>query len=75
MWTTVASGLLSLCLIEYRNGTDIIDNLTNDVERVDSRLNSETRHVGIVSNLESSTRGYWIVIISLFVAIVIVAII
>lgn len=53
--------------------SDIIDDLAGDVERVDMRINNETRHVRTVSSLESSTCGYWVVIVCLFVAIVIVA--
>ncbi|KAG4078693.1 hypothetical protein HA402_015283 [Bradysia odoriphaga] len=51
---------------------DIIDDLAVDMERTDSRINSETRHVGVVTRTDS-TWGYWLTIILLFVAIIIVA--
>lgn len=54
---------------------EIIDDIAIDVERIDSRLSSETRHVRNVSELESSTFTYWVIIILLFVAIIVVAII
>lgn len=53
--------------------TDILESLAEDVERVDIGIGNETRHVRTVSALESSTCGYWVVIICLFVAIVVVA--
>lgn len=51
---------------------DIIDDLAVDMERTDMRVNSETRHVGVVSR-NDSTWGYWLTIILLFVAIIVVA--
>ncbi|XP_037040857.1 syntaxin-8 [Bradysia coprophila] len=51
---------------------DIIDDLAVDMERTDARVNSETRHVGVVTRTDS-TWGYWLTIILLFVAIIIVA--
>lgn len=52
--------------------SDIIDDLAVDMERTDARVNSETRHVGVVAR-KDSTWGYWLTIILLFVAIVVVA--
>lgn len=51
---------------------EIIDDLAVDMERTDARVNSETRHVGVVVR-KDSTWGYWLTIILLFVAIVVVA--
>jgi len=51
---------------------EIIDDLAVDMERTDMRINSETRHVGVVVR-KDSTWGYWLTIILLFVAIVVVA--
>lgn len=42
------------------------------MENTDSRVNLETQSVNFAIQNES-TRGYWIIIVSLFVAIVIVA--
>lgn len=54
---------------------DIIDDLADNIERTDMRINSETRNVRIVSRGESSTCGYWITIVILFIAILIVALV
>lgn len=51
---------------------DIIDDLGNAMEHTDSRINSETRHIGLVDR-KDKTCGYYMVIGSLFVAIVIIA--
>lgn len=51
---------------------EIIDDLAVDMERTDLRVNSETRHVGVVTR-KDSTWGYWLTIIILFVAIIIIA--
>lgn len=65
---------LSVIFLEFPSFfKDIIDDLAFDIDRTDSRINSETRHVRTVSQSESSTWGYWIVIISLFVLIIVVA--
>lgn len=49
--------------------------MADNVERIDMRINNETRHVRVVSTLESGTCKYWVVIVCLFVAIVVVAMI
>lgn len=54
-------------------GKDILGNLADDVERIDIGISNETQHVRTVSSLESSTCGYWVVIMCLFFAIVVVA--
>lgn len=59
---------------EIDDHNDIIDNLAIQVDNVDSRVGQETRHVEAV-NKKDSTWSYWIIIISLFVAIIIVGII
>ncbi|KAJ6644352.1 Syntaxin-8 [Pseudolycoriella hygida] len=51
---------------------DIIDDLAVDMERTDIRINSETRHVGVVTR-KDTTWGYWLTIIFLFIAIIIVS--
>lgn len=51
---------------------DIIDDLAVDMERTDMRINSETRHVGDVTR-KDTTWGYWLTIIILFIAIIIIA--
>lgn len=51
---------------------DIIDDLGNAMEHTDSRINSETRHIGLVDR-KDKTCAYYMVIGSLFVAILIVA--
>lgn len=43
------------------------------MDNTDSRVQRETQHVGEIT-VQDNTCGYWIVIISLFVAIVIVGI-
>ncbi|XP_055843718.1 syntaxin-8 [Episyrphus balteatus] len=52
----------------------ILDNLTDSMDRVDNRVHAETSNIGLVSQADS-TWGYWMVILGLFVAIVIVWII
>lgn len=59
---------------EIEEHNDIIDNLAIQVENVDSRVGQETRHVEIV-NRKDSTWTYWTIIISLFVAIIIIGLI
>lgn len=57
---------------EFLSFADIIGDLAVTMESTDSRTANETRNVNFALQNES-TRGYWIIIISLFVAIVIVA--
>lgn len=52
----------------------ILDNLANTMERVDSRVNVETGHIGQISR-QDNTCGYWITILILFIAIVIVSVV
>ncbi|XP_014089471.2 syntaxin-8 [Bactrocera oleae] len=59
---------------EVENQNDILDNLANTMDRVDARVHVETGNIGDI-NRRDSTWGYWLVIIILFVAIVIVAVI
>lgn len=58
---------------EIEEQTEIIDNIADQMDYTDTRVRRETRNVGEISD-EDSTCTYWIVIISLFVAIVIVGI-
>lgn len=51
---------------------DIIDELGDAMEHTDSRINSETRHIGIVDR-KDKTCGYYMVIGSLFIAIVVIS--
>ncbi|XP_011208962.2 uncharacterized protein LOC105230079 [Bactrocera dorsalis] len=59
---------------EVENQNDILDNLADTMDRVDARVHVETGNIGDI-NRRDSTWGYWLVIIILFVAIVIVAVI
>lgn len=58
---------------EIEEQTDIIDNIADQMDHTDDRVRRETRNVGDITT-EDSTCGYWIVIISLAVAIIIVGI-
>ncbi|KAG5677181.1 hypothetical protein PVAND_006962 [Polypedilum vanderplanki] len=58
---------------EVDNQNDIIDNIAEQMDRTSTRVSSSTRNVEDVA-AKDSTFGYWIVIISLFVAIIIVGI-
>jgi syntaxin 8 len=57
--------------IEDQNG--IIDNIAVQMDHTSDRVNNETRHVERVTE-KDSTMSYWLVIIGLFIAIVIVGI-
>lgn len=50
---------------------DILDDIAVSMENTDSRVHSETRHIGVITD-GGSTKGYWITIILLFIAILIV---
>lgn len=52
----------------------ILDNLADSMDRVDDRVHTETANIGLVGQADS-TWGYWLVILALFVAIVIVTLI
>lgn len=58
---------------EIEDQNDIIDNIAVQMDSTVDRVNSETRHVEQVSQ-KDSTWSYWIIIISLFVAIIVVGI-
>jgi len=55
--------------VEVQN--DILDDIAVSMENTDSRVNVETRHIGLITD-GGSTKSYWFVIIMLFVAILIV---
>ena len=58
---------------EVDTQNDIIDNIADQMDTMNSRVSSTTRNVENVAD-KDSTYGYWIVIILLFVAIIIVGI-
>ncbi|CAH1992286.1 unnamed protein product [Acanthoscelides obtectus] len=58
--------------VDYHN--EILDDLGAQMDRTDTRVRSETQHIGVVSE-KDNTCGYWIVIILLLISIVTVAII
>jgi syntaxin 8 len=53
---------------------EILDNLGSTMERTDNRMTTETQNIGTVIRKES-TWGYWTIIIALFVAICVVALV
>lgn len=57
---------------EVETQNNILDNLSNRMDRVDNGLQRETQSIGQV-NRTDSTWGYWLVIIGLFVAIIVTA--
>ncbi|KAH8395218.1 hypothetical protein KR222_002784, partial [Zaprionus bogoriensis] len=56
---------------EVDDQNSILDNLANSMDRVESGVQRETRNISQV-NRRDSTWGYWLVIIALFVAILVV---
>lgn len=58
---------------ELEDQNVILDNIADQMDHNDTRLQRETVNIGDVT-VQDSTCGYWIVIGSLFVAIVIVGI-
>lgn len=58
---------------EIEEQSEIIENIADQMDHTDDRVRRETRNVGDIT-VEDSTCGYWIVIISLAVAIIIVGI-
>jgi len=58
---------------EIEDQNDIIDNIAVQMDHTVDRVNSETRHVERVSE-KDSTWSYWLIILGLFVAIIIVGI-
>ncbi|KXJ78640.1 syntaxin-8-like [Aedes albopictus] len=59
---------------EVDRHNEILDDIADTMETTDSRLNRETRQIGVVTEQDSSTRGYWVVIGVLALAIVLVSI-
>ncbi|XP_053952822.1 syntaxin-8 [Anastrepha ludens] len=59
---------------EVGNQNDILDNLADTMERVDAHVHVETGNISEVDRRDS-TWGYWLIIIVLFVAIIIVAVV
>ncbi|EDX10745.1 syntaxin-8 [Drosophila simulans] len=56
---------------EVEDQNNILDNLANAMDRVETGVQRETQSIGQV-NRRDSTWGYWLVIIALFVAIIVV---
>ncbi|EDV52067.1 syntaxin-8 [Drosophila erecta] len=56
---------------EVDDQNNILDNLANAMDRVETGVQRETQSIGQV-NRRDSTWGYWLVIIALFVAIIVV---
>ncbi|EDW68606.1 syntaxin-8 [Drosophila virilis] len=56
---------------EVEDQNNILDNLANTMDRVELGVQRETRSISQV-NRRDSTWGYWLVIVSLFVAIIVV---
>lgn len=76
MFDKFAEGYFGMRWIKWKSFSfaEIIGDLAVTMETTDSRVNSETRNVNFAIQNES-TRGLWIIIISLFAAIVIVALV
>lgn len=53
---------------------EIIEDLGDHIDRTDARLSNETQQIGVVDR-KDKTCVYWVTIILLFIAIVIVAIV
>lgn len=58
---------------EIEDQSEIIDNIAVQMDNTSQRVNSETRNVEVVS-AKDSTWSYWLIIIGLFVAIIVVGI-
>lgn len=58
---------------EIEDQNDIIDNIAVQIDHTSDRVSSETRHVSVVTE-KDSTFSYWLIIIGLFIAIIIVGI-
>ncbi|VEN45846.1 unnamed protein product [Callosobruchus maculatus] len=58
--------------VDYHN--ELLDDLGTQIDRTDTRVRTETQHVGVISQ-KDNTCTYWIVIIILFIGIVTVAVI
>ncbi|XP_023304818.2 syntaxin-8 [Lucilia cuprina] len=59
---------------EVEDQNDILDNLANTIERVETGVSIETRNIGLVNRRDSSTWGYWVIIFTLLVIIIVVAV-
>ena len=59
---------------EVEQHNDIIDDIHDHVDRTHDRLIRETRNIKVVDR-KSGTCGLWVVIVLLFIAIVIIAVI
>ncbi|XP_017461575.1 PREDICTED: uncharacterized protein LOC108354911 [Rhagoletis zephyria] len=57
---------------EVESQNDIVDNLADTMERVDAHVHIATGNISEV-NRKDSTWGYWLIIIILFIAIIVVA--
>ena len=58
---------------EIEDQNEIIDNIAVQMDHTSDRVNSETRHVEAVSDKDSNC-SYWLIIIGLFGAIIVVGI-
>ncbi|KAI8041722.1 syntaxin-8 isoform X2 [Drosophila gunungcola] len=59
---------------EVEDQNNILDNLANAMDRVETGVQRETQSIGQV-NRRDSTWGYWLVITALFVAIIVVVLV
>uniref|UniRef100_A0A1B0C4I2 t-SNARE coiled-coil homology domain-containing protein n=1 Tax=Glossina palpalis gambiensis TaxID=67801 RepID=A0A1B0C4I2_9MUSC len=60
---------------EVEDQNEILDNLAVTMERVETGVGHETHNITLVNRTDNKTWCYWLVIIVLFIAIVIVALI
>uniref|UniRef100_A0A1A9W7L5 t-SNARE coiled-coil homology domain-containing protein n=1 Tax=Glossina brevipalpis TaxID=37001 RepID=A0A1A9W7L5_9MUSC len=60
---------------EVEDQNEILDNLAVTMERVETGVGHETHNIGLVNRGDNKTWGYWLIIIALFIAIVIVVLI
>ncbi|XP_046352036.1 syntaxin-8-like [Haliotis rufescens] len=56
---------------EVDNQNELIDDITDHVDRTGERLVKETSHIKIVDR-KSNTCGYWVAIVLLFIAIIVI---
>ncbi|XP_065360221.1 syntaxin-8 [Calliphora vicina] len=59
---------------EVEDQNDILDNLANTIERVETGVSLETRNIGLVNRRDSSTWGYWVIIFTLLVLIIVASV-
>ncbi|XP_030746533.1 syntaxin-8 [Sitophilus oryzae] len=55
--------------VDFHN--EIIEDIGTQIDRTDTRVRTETSHVGLIDR-KDNTCGYWIVIIILFISIIVV---